>query len=318
MAPSLDTDSRSLAPPQSTGPNRISAKRKKQHAQSMISALFLAPSAVFLALFLLVPTAEAFRLALHKWNGLSPEMEFVGLDTFVETLSDSRLAASLVLTVVFWVMHLVLAVGGGLLLATLLARVARGLAVFRTLFFLPHVLSLSVVGIVWSQIYHPTIGLLNEFLTSIGLEFLAQAWLGIGSTALPAVSVASGWQAYGFYMVIYLAAIQGIDTQLYEAAKVDGANFLQEFRNVTLPGLHNATTVVLILAFISALKGFGSVWAMTQGGPGTSTEIIAVYLYRQAFQYGEVSQAAAGGLLLGAFVIIVTMAFNRWRDSKST
>ena len=279
-----------------------------------VALAFLLPSAVFLGLFVLVPTGQAFYLSLFDWNGLSAKMNFVGLQTFLDALVDPRFLASLALTLVWWIMHLVLAVGIGLFLATVIARVTRGRAVFRTLLFLPHVLSLSVVGVVWAQIYHPSIGLLNDVLKNLGLGFLIQAWLGNTTTVLPAIGIASAWQAYGFYMVIYLAAIQGISRELYEAARMDGANILQEFWHVTLPGLYNATTTVMVLAFISALKGFGSVWAMTQGGPGTSTELVSVYLYREAFQYGEVSKAAAGGLILGFIVIAITMVFNHWRD----
>lgn len=279
-----------------------------------VALAFLFPSAIFLGLFVLVPTGQAFYLSLFNWNGLSANMNFVGLQTFYDALVDPRFLASLVLTLVWWIMHLVLAVGTGLFLATIIARFSRGRTVFRTLLFLPHVLSLSVVGVVWAQIYHPSIGLLNDVLKNLGLGLLIQAWLGNTTTVLPAIGVASAWQAYGFYMVIYLAAIQGISRELYEAARMDGANVLQEFWHVTLPGLYNATTTVMVLAFISALKGFGSVWAMTQGGPGTSTELVSVYLYREAFQYGEVSKAAAGGLILGVIVIAITMAFNQWRD----
>jgi len=301
-------------------PNRVAAsstgRQRPFDGGWLVAAVFLLPSAVFVALFVLVPTGQAFYLSFFNWNGLSADMTFVGLQTFIDALTDPRLMASLFLTLIWWVMHLVLAVGGGLLLATLIARLTAGRAVFRTLLFLPHVLSLSVVGVVWAQIYHPSIGLLNEMLKHLGFGFLIQAWLGNTSTVLPAIGVASAWQAYGFYMVIYLAAIQGISRELYEAARMDGANVFQEFWYVTMPGLYNATTTVMVLAFISALKGFGSVWAMTQGGPGTATELVSVYLYREAFQYGEVSRAAAGGLILGFIVIVITMLFNHWRDRR--
>jgi len=293
---------------------RTIRRRRPRDGGWLVAAAFLFPSAVFLVLFVLVPTGQAFYLSLFDWNGLAADMNYVGLGTFIAAITDPRLLASLLLTLIWWIMHLVLAVGSGLLLATIIARLTAGRAIFRTLLFLPHVLSLSVVGVVWAQIYHPSIGLLNDILKSVGLRFLIQAWLGNTNTVLPAIGVASAWQAYGFYMVIYLAAIQGISRELYEAARMDGANVLQEFWHVTLPGLYNATTTVMVLAFISALKGFGSVWAMTQGGPGTSTELVSVYLYREAFQYGEVSKAAAGGLILGVIVIVITMLFNRWRD----
>jgi raffinose/stachyose/melibiose transport system permease protein len=139
-------------------------------------------------------------------------------------------------------------------------------------------------------------------------------WLGDPSLALYSVGVASAWQAYGFYMVIFLASIQGIDPQLHEAARVDGANAWQRTIDITIPSLHNTMTLVLTLAFISAMKGFGTVWAMTQGGPGYASELVAVYIWRSAFQTGDIGRATAAGISLAAIVIILSALFNRWRD----
>lgn len=282
-----------------------------------LAAAFLLPSLVFLGLFVFSPLAEAMKLSLYDWDGLAPSMEFVGLDNFTHLLTETRFLKSLLRNVIWWAMHVGLAAGGGLVLAALLAEVRWGQRTFRTLAFLPYVLSLAVVGVIWGQLYHPSIGLVNTVLDTLGLDWLTRPWLGDSTLALPATGLASGWQAYGFYMVIFLAAIQGIDPQLYEAAEVDGASHWQRFRHITVPSLHNTITLVATLAFINSLKGFGTIWAMTGGGPVHATELVAVYVWRMAFQVGDIGRAAAAGFLLGVFVIVCTVAFNSWRDRRA-
>lgn len=274
----------------------------------------LAPSLIFYAVFVLVPLGRAFQLSLTDWDGLAANMNYVGAENYSGIWTDSRFLTSLWRNVIWWAMHVLLAVGSGLLLAILLSEVGRGRFFFRTVAFFPHVLSLAVVGVIWGQLYHPIVGLINAGLETFGLSSLTRIWLGDPEIALYAVGVASAWQAYGFYMVIFVAGIQSIDPQLHEAARVDGANAWQRIWDITIPSLHNTMTVVLTLAFISAMKGFGTVWAMTQGGPGYASELVAVYVWRTAFQSGAIGQAAAAGLSLAVIVIVFSTVFNRWRD----
>lgn len=279
-----------------------------------VPLILLAPSLVFYVVFVLIPLGRALQLSLTDWNGLDPTINYVGTDNYVDIWTEARFLTSLWRNALWWVMHVVLAAGGGFLLAILISEVGRGRFLFRTLSFFPHVLSLAVVGVIWGQLYHPSIGLFNTTLERLGLDWLTRIWLGDPEIALYSVGIASGWQAYGFYMVIFLAGIQSIDPQLYEAARVDGANAWQRIWDITIPSLHNTMTVVLTLAFISAMKGFGSVWAMTQGGPGYASELVAVYVWRTAFQSGAIGQAAAAGLSLALIVIVFSFLFNRWRD----
>ncbi|HYH11104.1 MAG TPA: sugar ABC transporter permease [Thermomicrobiales bacterium] len=279
-----------------------------------VPIILLIPSLIFYSVFVLMPLGRAFQLSLTDWDGLAPSLNYVGAENYTGIWTDSRFLTSLWRNVIWWAMHVVLAVGGGLFLAILISEVGHGRFFFRTIAFFPHVLSLAVVGVIWGQLYHPTIGLINTTLERTGMDSFRQIWLGNPDTALYSVGVASAWQAYGFYLVIFLAGIQSIDPQLYEAARVDGANAWQRIWDITIPSLHNTMTIVLTLAFISAMKGFGSVWAMTQGGPGYASELVAVYVWRTAFQSGAIGRAAAAGLSLALIVIVLSVIFNRWRD----
>jgi raffinose/stachyose/melibiose transport system permease protein len=282
----------------------------------MFVAAMLAPAFAIVAVFILVPLLSGIQFSLYDWNGVDPVMQWVGLANYTQLWTDPAFLQALVRTVVWWVLHVTLAAGGGLLMATLVNEVVRlrMRAFFRSVTFLPHVLSLAVVGVIWAQLYHPTMGLLNEALRAVGLEFLTRPWLGDPVLALPAVGLASAWQAYGFYMLLFLAGMQTIDPALHEAARIDGANAWQRFRFVTLPALHNTISLVLVLAFVSALKGFGTVWAMTQGGPSRATELAAVYVWRQAFQTGDIGLASAAGLTIAVLAMAVAFAINRRRD----
>jgi raffinose/stachyose/melibiose transport system permease protein len=278
--------------------------------------LFSLPAFCFYIAIILIPLFVSVQLSLYDWDGMMPTMDFVGISNYTALWSEPRFLKSLGRTLVWWLLHVVFAVGGGLVTALLIAQIKRGQSIFRTLSFLPHVLSLSVVGIIWAQLYHPTIGFINITLRKVGLEFLSNIWLGDTTLALPSISVASSWQAYGFYMVLFLAGLQNIDPQLYEAAVMDGAKPRQRFWYITLPSLRNTMTMVLSLAFIASLKGFGTVWAMTGGGPSNSTELVAVYVWRDAFQGSEIGKASAAALILGVVVIVLTIIFNQWRDKK--
>jgi raffinose/stachyose/melibiose transport system permease protein len=294
----------------------MKARPRRKLGEYGWAILFSLPAFCFYIAIILIPLFVSVQLSLYDWDGMMPTMDFVGISNYTALWSEPRFLKSLVRTLIWWVLHVIFAVGGGLVTALLIAQVKRGQSVFRTLSFLPNVLSLSVVGIIWAQLYHPTIGFINLTLKNVGLDFLARTWLGDTTLALPSISVASSWQAYGFYMVLFLAGLQNIDPQLYEAAVVDGAKPRQRFWYITLPSLRNTMTMVLSLAFIASLKGFGTVWAMTGGGPSNSTELVAVYVWRDAFQGSEIGKASAAALILGVTVIVLTVIFNQWRDKK--
>ena len=199
----------------------------------------------------------------------------------------------------------------GLFLVALLSRIrVRGIAGFRAILFLPQVVALVAVGVVWRWILAPE-GPLNEGLRAIGLGSLARPWLGDFTWALPSVGLVGTWVTFGLAMVLLVAGVQKIPTSLYDAARVDGAGPLREFFVVTLPGLRNEIVVVLVLTTTTALRSFDLVYVMTGGGPGTSTSVPSYRLYTAAFQTGEAGLGAAIGIVLALAIFAVAFGITR-------
>lgn len=278
--------------------------------------VLLAPSLVLYILFMLVPLVQTVGVSFTKWDGFTTPT-FVGFGNYADLFQDPNFANALGHNIIWTVMTIVLAVLIALVLAATLARLRYGRTFFRVTFFLPNVVSLSVVAVLWGQIYNPLVGPINVILKQIGLAGAAHRWLGEPETVLPAINIANNWQSYGFYMVILLAGLQGVDAALYEAAIVDGAGAWALFRHITLPGLRNVLNLVLILAFINALKGFTLVWIMTQGGPVNRSDLVATYIYRAAFLANQLGPAAAASIVLSIIVIGTTVIFNKLREEDT-
>jgi raffinose/stachyose/melibiose transport system permease protein len=199
----------------------------------------------------------------------------------------------------------------GLLLAASLSRIRiHGLTFFRTILFLPVIITNVVVAVTWSWIYAPD-GPLNGLLRAVGLGGFARAWLGDFTFALPSVGIVGTWGEFGFCMILFIAGVMKIPSSLYEAARVDGAGPIREFFAVTLPGLRNELTVVLVLTVIDALSTFDLVYVMTSGGPGTATSVPAFQVYSRAFLTNQVGSAAAIGITLMLIVFAVSFGITR-------
>jgi raffinose/stachyose/melibiose transport system permease protein len=208
--------------------------------------------------------------------------------------------------------YALLPVGIGLLLAGLVARArVRGLAFFRTVLFLPQVIALVVVAVMWRMIYDPGNGALNELLRTFGLGSLTQSWLGDFNLALPAVGIVGTWVWFGLAMMLLMAGVQKIPASLYDAARVDGAGMVREFFAVTLPALRGEIAVALTLTTIAALRNFDLIYITTKGGPGDATSVPAFQVYDRAFQTGEVGSAAAIGIALTAIIFSFSFVINR-------
>lgn len=282
------------------------------------AAWLMAPALVLYGIFTLLPIAATFWLSFNSSAGFNTQARFVGLANYAKAGSDPIVWQALGHTFVWLALHVVLAGGLGLVLALAISRLKVTQVFFRTAFFLPHLVSLAVVGVIWANIYDPFYGLLNTALTSIGLGGLTMGWLSDPALVLFSVNVASSWQGFGLYMLLFIAGLQNIDHSLYDAADVDGATAWQKLVHVTLPGLREVTTFVISLAMINGLKGFATVFVMTNGGPFYQSELITTYIYRLAFQSQDHGMAAVLCIVLSALAIAITFVFNRWRARMSS
>jgi raffinose/stachyose/melibiose transport system permease protein len=276
-----------------------------------VGYLYLLPAFVVFVAFVLLPLGHAGWLSLWEWDGVTPGT-WAGLGNYGDVVSDPALRRAFAHGLVLIAFYALLPVAIGLLLAGLMARArVRGLALFRTVMFLPQVIAMVVVAVMWRMIYDPQNGALNEALRAVGLGSLAQSWLGDFDLALPSIGLVGTWVYYGLAMVLLTAGVQKIPPSLYDAARVDGAGMVREFLAVTLPALRGEIAVALTLTTIYALRNFDLVYITTKGGPGDATSVPAFQVYSRAFESGQVGSAAAVGLCLTAVIFAITFAINR-------
>ena len=260
------------------------------------------------------PFITSIYYSLTKWDGAQPIKEYVGLANYRNLLSDSLLWQSLYHNLIWVIMGTISPIVIGLLLGVLLWGGARGMVAFRTIYFLPVVLSEVVIAIIWNWIYHPLFGAVNELLRFIGLGYLARGWLGDPNWALPALIIAAIWSYYGFCFVVIMAGLQNVSIELVEAATIDGANAWQRFIYVIIPELRHVLTMITAFTLIGGFNVFGIVFVMTQGGPGTATQVIATYTYRKAFQESDVGYGAALSMVMTILSLIASYIFIRLRE----
>jgi len=273
--------------------------------------LFLLPALCVYAAFVLVPLGHTVWLSLHRWDGLLP-MTWAGLGNYEQIVRDPGLRGAFGHAFVLIAFYALVPVSLGLVLVAALSRGrVRGQAAFRTVLFLPQVVPMVVVAVIWRLIYEPQHGSLNELLRAVGLGGLARPWLGDFTWALPAVGVVGTWVMSGLALVLFMAGVQKIPQSLYDAARVDGAGPLREFFAVTLPNLRGEIAVALTLTTIAALRNFDLVYLTTQGGPGDSTSVPAFQVYNRAFRVGQVGSAAAVGFTLACVIFLISFLITR-------
>jgi len=278
----------------------------------LVGYLYLLPAFAVFATFVLYPLYRAIYISFYDWDGLTVGT-WTGLDNYKAVFTDPELRSAFAHALVLLIFYAVLPVLIGLLLAGLMARARiRGLALFRTILFLPQVIAMVVVAVMWKMIYDPDNGALNRFLGVFGIE--GKSWLGDFSLALPSIGLIGTWVYYGLAMVLLTAGVQKIPTSLYDAARVDGAGAFREFLAVTLPALRGEIAVALTLTTIYALRNFDLVYITTHGGPGDSTTVPAFQVFSRAFESGQVGSAAAVGITLTAIIFVISLAINRFSE----
>ena len=301
-------------------PRPTGARRRRSGAgagrRPWLGLVYLAPGLILYALVVLVPAGQGVWLSLFHWNGVTAAT-WAGLSNYTGFLSDPTLRAAVTHTLYFIVFFSLLPIALGLLSAALSShKSVRGAGIFRAVIFLPQVITPAVTAVVWQRIYEPG-GPVNDLLTLVGLGGITRGWLGDFTWALPALGLAGTWAAFGLCMVMFLAGMQSIPTELYDAVRVDGAGAIREFFTVTLPNLRGPLSVVLALTMIGAIRLFDLVWLTTKGGPGISTITPTVVLYERAFANPDVGSAAAIGVVLTLVSLVVVLVIVKIAEGKA-
>ena len=276
-----------------------------QNRRKWIVLFSILPLSIYM-IIVIIPLLNSFYYSFTDWNGFNQSYHRIGFENFARVFQDKLFANAIKNTAIWMSAAVVLPVTGGLFLALLLHEGIWGANFYKSLFYLPICLSLAVIGQVWIWIYQPNWGLINTVLRAIHLEKLTLAWLANLNTALAAVIIAWSWQQIGLAMVIFLAGLTSIPSELVEAAEIDGASYLTSLRHIIIPLLSPATVVVVALSIINSLKSFDVVYMMTQGGPFHTTDTLAMFMYNETFKkyYMGYGSAIAVVLFLIAMVII--------------
>jgi len=282
-------------------------RRKGSRSKTIAPYLFVLPNIVVVVLFGIYPLVDNIVVSLTTGdNGWS---DFVGGDNYLALVHDSAFLASVRNTFFYTLMLVPVTVIFSLGIAIGMNKVTRFRGVLRAAYVLPYLLSWSVSGLVWRQMFQPQNGIINWALASVGLP--TSSWLLDPNMTMVSLAIVGIWAGLGYYMIIYLAGLQGIPSNLYEAAEIDGASSWQQFRHVTLPGLRPITSLVVILVTIASFRVFEGIYVMTGGGPGHASFVLVLYIFIKAFTEFSLGYAAAISCVLFAGVMIVTLILQR-------
>ena len=284
---------------------QLSGVKVKYRKSEVISGyLFILPSLVIFITFMIIPIFMGLYISLTDYDGFKT-MNFVGLQNYAAMFKDSYFLVSFKNNIVYTLFTVPGTMILSLLLAVAVNKGIKGSSVFKTVFFFPYITSMVAVGIIWTLLFNPTVGPINNFLKSIGIAN-PPGWLLSTKSALPAVMIVTVWKWAGYYMIIFLAGLQGIPKQLYEASEVDGASGLTKFFHITLPLLSPTTFLILILLIINSFQVFDLINIMTEGGPGRATNVLVYRIYQEGFKYMHFGYASAEAYFLFAIILIIT------------
>lgn len=272
----------------------------------IIPILYIAPALLMLSLFVYYPLVRNLVNGFYEWNPFTLDRSFVSVENYTRLFKDPVFYTVLKNNLFYAVISVVLQVGLGLVIAAILEdKVFRRFSTFfRTTFFIPVLISMTVIGILFSFIYNPEVGLLNSFLRAIGLGEWAEGWLGNPKTAIFAVIFVSQWQSIGYAVMLFVLAVQKVPGELYEAATIDGAGKLRTFFSITVPQVKEMTFVLLIYTVTGSFLVFSEVYVLTSGGPANSSQVFSTYLYQKAFIDSEPGYASAiANVILGITLI---------------
>jgi len=289
--------------PRTTGFRRTLREMRKQWT----AYLFLAPVLLLFSVFTVFSVGYAFYLSFHQWNILEPAKPFVGFDNYARLFDDGRFHGAILNTIYYTAVSVPLTIGLGLAVALLLNNQIRARGLFRTLFYLPVVTPLVIASIIWKWVYNGDYGLANYYLMKLNLIDEPLLWLADPNLAMPSVIITSVWKGVGFAMVVYLAGLQSIPEDYYDAAKIDGATGWRRLRDITIPLLSSTSLFLLVISVLGSFQVFTQIFIMTNGGPLGKTRTIVWYIYTTAFKDFNMGYAAAMAFALFAMMLGFTL-----------
>lgn len=282
---------------------------------NLMPYLFLIAPLILYLIWIIGPMFYTFYLSLTNWDGISPEAKYIGLANFQDLFGSlgkrvpSAFEYSLANNLKWLITFITVPVAIGLALAVILNRDIKGDRYFKMGIFLPQVLSLPVIALIWSfGVYNPRAGMINDFLRTMGVAD-PPGWLADKNLVIWAIIAAAAWRQIGYIMILYVAGLKNVDPTLLDAARVDGANTWQTFWRVVFPLLAPVTTIVVVISIIDSLRSFDMVWVMTKGGPGNASSVLAVLMYIQAFNNYKMGLGAATAVVLFAISLIFIVAY---------
>lgn len=287
-------------------------QRKLFYKDGFWATVMLLPNIVGFLMFLLLPVLATFVISFSNWDMIDA-FKFNGITNYKHLTEDPVFHQVLGNTFYFTLVSVPIGIALSLLLAVFLNQKLRFIRFYRAAFFLPVISSMVAVSVIWQWIYNPEFGLLNYALSFLGID--GPTWLTSASWAMPAVIATSIWKSLGFNMLIFLAGLQSISDDYYEAASIDGANKIRQFFSITVPLLSPTTFFVTVMSIINSFQIFDAVYLMTQGGPARSTSVLVYYIFQNAFQYFQMGYASAMAYVLFFIVLIITL-FQFWRQKK--
>lgn len=291
-------------------------KRLARRNNQLVGYLFLLPPMSVFIFFVCLPVIQTFTYSLTKWAGIGPKV-FVGFKNYIDIIFNDETFFIAIRNNLLWTVgSAAVPVWIGLILANLLVRSGiKHHNIFQLIFFLPQVVSTVIATTMWKWLYNPVLGPLKVLLPLIGIEKY-NGLLGNPKTVMIALFIIYVWQTYGFCMVIFSSAIQCVDTQLYDAAKIDGCGWYRQFWAVTMPGIRQAMTSTLLLMVIWSFQIFDLVMTTTRGGPGYSSYVISYYVYYEGFIANKIGYSAAASIMLATFIMIFSKVFMYFREKQ--
>lgn len=295
--------------------NGVSRLTQRLRSDRYTGILFIAPCLIFLALVSVYPELFALKMSFYDWKltRASGRVSFVGLANYLSVLSDYRFWNALRVTALYAFPCVVLEIFLGVAIALLLNRPIKGRNVARALLTLPMVMSPLATGILFRVMYHPEYGIINQILSMFGMS--GRLWLATPSLALPAVILSDVWQWTPFVALVALAGLESLPREPLEAALVDGANQLQSFCYVTLPLISKLLMIVVLLRSLDLVRAFDNIFVMTKGGPGISTEAVALFIYKEGFNFFNIGRASAASWITLILVSVFTVGWRRIREA---